>query len=166
MSTDLHAAATQLLAREAWLLDTRAWNDWLALYTEDAVFWAPTWLDDDTVASDPMTQLSFIYVEGRKGLHERIAKATDPRAPASLPMPRTAHQLGPVMVVSTTDTSLTTRCAWQTLVFDPKSRRRSSYAGRYEHELGRAVDGSLAIRRKTVTIISDEIDSRLDFFYV
>lgn len=166
MSTDLHAAATALLAREAWLLDTRAWNDWLALYDERAVFWVPTWLDDDTLANDPMRQLSLMYVEGRKGLQERIAKATDPRAPASLPMPRTAHQLGPVMVAVATDESLTTRCAWQTLVFDPKSRRRSAYAGRYEHELARGADGTLRIRRKIVTIINDEIDSKLDFFYI
>jgi 3-phenylpropionate/cinnamic acid dioxygenase small subunit len=162
---ELRSQAIELLAREAWLLDTRSWREWLSLYTEDAVFWVPCWLDDDEVATDHTRQLSFIYVEGRAGLQERIAKATDPRAPASLPMPRTAHQLGPVMVDSTQN-SLITRCAWQTLIFDPKGRRSSSYAGRYEHHLSRGTDGTLAIRRKTVTVINDEIDSKLDFFCI
>src|SRR3546814_12914445 len=72
MSADVLKLASDFLAREAWLLDTRAWNDWLALYAEDAVFWVPTWLDDDAVATDPYTPLSFMYVEGRRGLRERI----------------------------------------------------------------------------------------------
>ena len=166
MTTDLIRQASDLLAREAWLLDTRDWNGWLELYADDAVFWMPTWLDDDARATDPETQLSFIYVEGRRGLRERIAKATDLRAPASLPLPRTSHQLGPVMLTGESHTSLTTQCAWQTLVFDPKTRRQSAYAGRYEHELARGSDGSFLIRRKTVTLINEEIDSKLDFFYI
>jgi len=163
---ELHAKAQDLLVREAWLLDVRAWDDWLGLYTEDAVFWVPTWVDDDELATDPTTQLSCIYVEGRSGLRERIQKTTDPRSPSSLPLPRTAHQLGPIRLVSVDASTVFTQCAWQTLVYDPKSRRRFTYAGRYEHELARLADGSLAIQKKTIAIMNDEIESRLDFFYV
>lgn len=166
MNTDLAQMANDLLAREAWLLDTRAWSDWLALYEEDALFWVPTWLDDEAVANDPETQLSFMYVQGHRGLRERIAKATDIRAPASMPLPRISHLLGPVMLVSAHENLARTRCAWQTLVYDPKTRRKNTYGGNYEHELARGSDGTLRIRRKTVTVINDEIDSKLDFFYI
>jgi benzoate/toluate 1,2-dioxygenase beta subunit/2,4,5-trichlorophenoxyacetic acid oxygenase 2 len=165
---ELQFEVSQLLAREAWLLDSRAWNEWVSLYCEDAVFWVPTWLDEDRVSDDPMTQLSFIYLEGRKQFEERIAKATDPRAPASLPLSRTTHQLGPVMMV-TGDAQAqrpVARCAWHSSIYDPKSRRQAFYSGSYEHELERDAQGALKIRKKTITIINDEIDSRLDFFYI
>jgi len=163
---DLQLAATQLLAREAWLLDAREWQQWLSLYTADAEFWVPTWLDEDRVSDDPMTQLSFIYLEGLRQFEERIAKATDPRSPASLPMARTTHILGPVLVEQApAQTCTVARCAWQSAVYDPKSRRQVFYSGRYEHELVGGPD-DLRIRKKTITVINDEIDSRLDFFYI
>ena len=34
------------LSREAMLLDTGDWDDWLDLYTEDAIFWMPAWRDE------------------------------------------------------------------------------------------------------------------------
>ena len=37
------AEAENLLYREAALLDEGSWDDWLALFTEDAVFWMPAW---------------------------------------------------------------------------------------------------------------------------
>ena len=35
------AAVAELLYREAHLLDARKFSDWLELFCEDAVFWAP-----------------------------------------------------------------------------------------------------------------------------
>ena len=34
--------ACGVVAREALLLDAQRWDDWLALYAEDARFWLPT----------------------------------------------------------------------------------------------------------------------------
>jgi 3-phenylpropionate/cinnamic acid dioxygenase small subunit len=166
MSFELQAKAQDLLVREAWLLDVRAWDEWLELYAEDAVFWVPTWIDDDELATDPTAQLSSIYVQGQRGLRERVQKTMDPRSPSSLPLARTAHLLGPVRLSRFDDSTAITQCAWQTLIYDPKSRRRFVYAGRYEHQLARLHDGSLAIQKKTISVINDEIESRLDFFYV
>ncbi|HBP77531.1 MAG TPA: benzoate 1,2-dioxygenase small subunit, partial [Halomonas sp.] len=41
------------LYREARLLDDREWDDWLALYHKDALFWMPAWDDDDQLTRDP-----------------------------------------------------------------------------------------------------------------
>ena len=42
------AAAQSVLNREALYLDTQRWDDWLALYAEDARFWLPAWTDEHT----------------------------------------------------------------------------------------------------------------------
>ena len=45
-SVETIAAAHELLFREALYLDTQRWDDWLALYDEDATFWMPAWTDE------------------------------------------------------------------------------------------------------------------------
>ena len=45
--------AQQFLYREARALDDKAWDDWLAHYAPDAVFWMPSWDDDDLLVENP-----------------------------------------------------------------------------------------------------------------
>ena len=52
------AAGTELLYREAALLDRQQWDDWLALYLQDCVFWVPSWTSETTVTRDPETEVS------------------------------------------------------------------------------------------------------------
>ena len=40
--SDLHTDVERFLTREAHLLDERRYEEWLALYDEDAWYWAPT----------------------------------------------------------------------------------------------------------------------------
>jgi len=40
---EARVATEDLIYREARLLDEKKWQDWLALYTEDALFWMPSW---------------------------------------------------------------------------------------------------------------------------
>ena len=47
------AEATELLYREAHYLDTQRWDDWLALYREDAEFWMPAWKDAHALTESP-----------------------------------------------------------------------------------------------------------------
>ena len=61
----VYRKACYLLYREARCLDERRWEDWLNLYREDAIFWAPTWKDEETAAEDPFTELSLIYANSR-----------------------------------------------------------------------------------------------------
>ena len=66
-----------------------SWDDWLALYTEDAEFWVPTWRDEHQLTEDPARELSFIYLQGRALLAERVFRITSGRSAASTPLPRT-----------------------------------------------------------------------------
>jgi 3-phenylpropionate/cinnamic acid dioxygenase small subunit len=163
---ELERVAARLLAEEAACLDARNWPAWLSLYHEDAVFWIPSWIDEDTLVSDPSTQLSFMYMEGRVALEERVRRVQDGRSPAALPLPRTTHLLGPVLLREVQAGRVACDCAWMSSVYDPKSRRGMSYSGRYEYLLEPDAGGALRIRSKTIVIINDEIASKLDFFYV
>ena len=72
--------AAELLYREAHFLDTRLWDDWLGLYTRDAVFWMPSWRNESETTDDPDTELSLIYYAGRANLEEGFG-ASDPGFP-------------------------------------------------------------------------------------
>jgi hypothetical protein len=39
-----------IVTNKALHLDAQRWDDWLALYTEDAVFWLPAWTDEHRLA--------------------------------------------------------------------------------------------------------------------
>ena len=52
------AEAADLLYREGHFLDARRWDDWLALYCEDAVFWVPAWKGAHELVDSPDTEVS------------------------------------------------------------------------------------------------------------
>ena len=69
MSTDLDRdAVTAFLYREARLADEARYAEWLALWTDDAVYWVPATTDP---AADPDTHISHIY-DNRARLETRI----------------------------------------------------------------------------------------------
>ena len=69
---DLQIEVTHLVYREAMLLDRRRWDDWIDLYTEDAMYWVPAWANEEDTTNDPDTQLNLIYLRNRGGLEDRV----------------------------------------------------------------------------------------------
>ena len=67
---ELKRDVAELIQWEATLLDRRRWDDWIDLFTEDAVYWVPSWADEEKTTSDPETQLNLIYLRDRGGLEE------------------------------------------------------------------------------------------------
>ena len=63
-----HKAVAEFLYREARLADEACYAEWLALWTEDAIYWVPATTDSD---ADPETRLSHIY-DNRARLETRI----------------------------------------------------------------------------------------------
>ncbi|MEK9847068.1 MAG: aromatic-ring-hydroxylating dioxygenase subunit beta, partial [Rhodospirillaceae bacterium] len=64
-ATDMLAEVSDLINRESKYLDQRRWEDWLDLYSDDAVFWAPSWSAEDTLIEDPKTSLNLVFLEGK-----------------------------------------------------------------------------------------------------
>lgn len=160
-----HAQARDLVAREARLLDERAWDAWLALYAEDAQLWVPTWRDEHTLTDDPSRELSFMFLQGRALLAERVFRITSGRSAASTPLPRTSHLVTGSLVSEGTDGTLLVHSAWCTHVYQHKDAALATYTGRYEHELV-GTGAGLRIRRKKIILVNDRLATPVDFFHL
>ena len=71
----LQTEVTNLIYRESTLLDRREWDEWIELYTEDAVYWVPSWANEEETTDDPELQLNLIYLRNRGGLEDRIFRS-------------------------------------------------------------------------------------------
>jgi 3-phenylpropionate/cinnamic acid dioxygenase small subunit len=157
--------ARDLVAEEARLLDERQWDAWLALFTEDAVLWVPTWRDEDSLTEDPSQELSFMHLQGRGRLAERVFRITSGRSAASLPLPRTSHLVTGSLVSAGPCGMVQVRSAFASHVWFHKEPAMVTYTGHYEHLLAADGDG-WRIARKKVVLINDRLASQVDFFYL
>jgi 3-phenylpropionate/cinnamic acid dioxygenase small subunit len=157
-------AARDVLEREAVYLDEQRWDDWLALYTPDCEYWAPTWRTEDEMAADPQRELSHIYYASRAGLEDRIVRIRSGKSPASSPMRRTAHLLGPLLLEkeSSSDDVLNVRVTWTTHVFDPRHRTQFTFFGASDVKLVQA-DG-WKIKRKKIRVQNDLFPAVVDVY--
>lgn len=168
-SPDISAETRQaaaLLIREVYCLDRRLWDEWLALYTEDAIFWMPAWKSETEQTRDPDRELSLIYYQGRERLEERVWRVRSGRSPASVPMPRTMHVIANVQAVEgAPEGALRLHSNWTVHHYDVKRKEAHVLFGFYEHELRRDGDGWL-IARKHITLLNDRIPAAIDFYSV
>jgi 3-phenylpropionate/cinnamic acid dioxygenase small subunit len=159
-----HFVARELLAREALLLDTQSWDEWLSLYTEDAQFWMPAWTDEHRLAESPERELSLVYCSARAGLQDRVWRVRSGLSVASRPLPRTTHCVTN-SVVSPQGADLMVESSWTCHVFGLKDRLDHVFHGRYEHRV-RQQQGVWRIAAKKVVLRNDTIPTLLDFYCV
>ena len=157
--------ATDLLSREALHLDRRAWDDWLALYTTDAVYWAPAWRDEVTPTADPDTELSLIYYAGRHNLEDRVWRLRSGLSVASETLPRTVHAVTNVLVEEASEGLAKVTAAWTVHQFNAVRQSQHVFFGRYDYAL-RYDDSGWRIAAKTVLILNDRIPTVADFYSI
>lgn len=167
----LVAQGRALLEREAASLDDKRWDDWLALFAKDCVYWVPTWRNDDTLASDPEAEVSHIYYASRAGLEDRVVRIRSRRSPASMPSPRTTHFLGNVIALEPpTGEQMRLRASWMSQVYFPRSRETHPFFGSAEVELVRGGENEGAegwlIRKKKIVLQNDFIPTMLDVYCI
>ena len=162
----LLAQGAELLAREAMYLDMRRWDDWLALYAENAVFWAPAWRNDDEMTADINREISLFYFDSRAGLADRIWRIGTGHAPALMPMPRTTHLVSnPLLDATANASNMTIHSAWTSNVYSLRDKSQHSFFGRYEHTIVDDGDG-WRISRKKIILMNDYIPVAIEFFCV
>ena len=157
--------AEDLLYREAALLDEGAWDEWLSLYTEDALFWMPAWRDENIPTSDPQSELSLIYYEGRRGLEDRVFRARSGQSVASHPRPRCLHCISNVRLIKSADNSAEVASAFTVFLHDVRADRTHHFFGRYRHTL-RHEEGLWRIARKHILLLNDTIPTVVDFYSI
>ncbi len=157
--------AAELLYREGLALDEQRWDDWLALYADDALLWMPAWNGPHELTTSPDTQLSLIYCAGRGRLEDRVWRIRSELSVASHPLPRTCHSVTNVLVHGARDGELDVSASWNVHVYDIVRERQDVFFGRYRFVL-RPVDGALQIVKKTIVLANDRIPTMLDFYCV
>ena len=137
----------QFLFHEARLLDAQQYEAWLELFTEDATYWVP--LEKDQ--RDPLETSSIIH-DDRALLELRVKQARHPRAHARLPLARTVHQVGNI-VVSEEKNLLKVKSTLVLVEF--RSEKQRIWGALVEHHLRRAGDG-FRIAHKRVELVNSE----------
>lgn len=159
----LLARATALINLEARLLDERRWHDWLDLYTEDGLFWAPAWASDETWTSDPKRQVSLIWAD-RRNLAARIFRVEGGDSYASMPLPLTVHLVTGTTVMSSSGDAIEARANWLVHSF-LRTSGAVLRAGRYEYRL-RRIGADLKILQKKIFIHDDAVIGAIDFYNI
>ena len=168
VSPEVAFAACNVVAREALLLDAQRWDDWLALYAEDARFWLPAWTDEHRLSASPERELSLIFCASRAGLEDRVWRVRSGLSVASRPLPRTTHVVGNSvarLAADSSDGELIVESSWTCHVFELKERTTHVFHGRYEHRLRRTGE-DWRIAAKTIVLMNDSIPTMLDFYCV
>lgn len=163
VDADLERAVTALIYREAMLLDRRRWDEWLDLYTEDAVYWVPAWRSEEETTDDPDMQLNLMYLRNRGGLEDRIFRIESRDSYASVPLDRTVHIVSNVLVEKAEGDAV--EASANCLVHTYGKKGSMTRGGMYDFVLRRVGD-ELKIARKKITFIDDRLEGPIDVYHL
>lgn len=153
----------QALFQEARYLDDRQWDEWLACYTDDVTYWMPAWDDDDKVTEDPQTEISLMFYADRGGLEDRVFRIRTERSSASMPEPRTSHNVTNVEVLAQRDDEVDVRYNFNTL--SHRYKVTDQFFGTVYLTLRKRED-RLLISSKKIVLKNDYIRQVLDVYHV
>ena len=162
--SELYNQVRDLLYLEADLLDRQRWDEWLALYADDCVYWVPSWLSEDELGDDPEMQVNMIYIVGKPGLAARLRRISSGQAYAEMPLSRTTHLVSTVRLLTHDEPSISASAKWLTLSVDTRMDKQVR-GGWYEYGLHRAEDG-LRIASKKIVLLEDVIDGAVDIHQI
>ena len=154
---------TRVSNLEGWYLDNRYWQQWLDLYCEDAVYWVPAWLDENTETQDPHAEISQIYHQTKEALAERVSRVESGLSVTAMPLARTTHFVSNLMVTESARERIAARANMQVHVFQPRTAQQYVNFGYYEVQL-KQVDQQWLIAAKTIHLKNDLIPALVDFY--
>jgi benzoate/toluate 1,2-dioxygenase beta subunit len=163
MSTIGQSQVCDFLYRESRLLDDEQWDEWLACYHPDAVFWMPSWDDDDTLVDDPQREISLIYYPSRQGLEDRVFRIKTERSSATMPSTRTSHNISNVEVEKQEGGVCTVRFNWHTLSHRYKTNYTHFGMSRYVIDFNAEAPRVL---NKYVVLKNDYIHQVIDIYHI
>jgi 3-phenylpropionate/cinnamic acid dioxygenase small subunit len=153
----------ELIYWEATLLDRHRWDEWIALYTEDAIYWVPSWANEEETTTDPDLHLNLIYFRDRGGLEDRVFRIESRDSYASLPVDRTVHVVGNVLVEKVDGDEV---CAFANCLIHSFGKKGGiTRASLYDYTLRKTDDG-LRIAKKKITFIDDRLEGAVDVYHL
>jgi 3-phenylpropionate/cinnamic acid dioxygenase small subunit len=141
---------TEFLYHEARLADEARYAEWLALWTDDGVYWVPATTDP---AADPDKHLSHIY-DNRARLDTRIAMLRTGQRHSQHPASPMRRLISNIEIATTPDGDF---IAMSNFLLGELSIQSTPtlhlWIGRTTHHLCRT-DGTLKVRHKKVVLIN------------
>lgn len=136
----------EFLFHEAGLLDNREFEAWMALFSDDGIYWIPA----TPGQTDPLGEVSIAY-EDRQLLDVRVRRLRHPDNFADQPQARTSRVVGNITVEEGDDGAVVARSKFTLTEFQNDAQRW--FAGGYVHQL--VPDGErFRIREKRVNLLN------------
>lgn len=152
-----HHQAQQLLFREARLMDTHAYDEWLAMWAATARYWIPCNEDE----FDRSRHVSLVD-EDRAGLEDRIRRLKSGAHYAQDPKSRLSRVVSNVEIEGGGDPR--TLIVHSTFNLSAHRKRRTDIvAGRVRHALQLENGRPLIAEKKVVLIDNDDVIKNLTF---
>lgn len=158
-----YEAVRAFLYREGRLLDDRAWDEWLTCYAPDVTYWMPAWDDDDRLTEDPQSQISLIYYPNRDGLEDRVFRIKTERSSASMPEPRTSHNVTNIEFLAERGEEVDVRYNFLTL--SHRYKITDQFFGTVFATLRKSEEG-LHFANKKIVLKNDYIRQVIDIYHI
>jgi len=145
-----YRAVVEFLYKEARLADEARYADWLALWTDDGVYWVPATTDP---GADPDKHLSHIY-DNRGRIETRIKLLQTGHRYSQEPASLMRRLISNIEVAAADDGELVAESNFALAELAIQAKREMHWwVGRTTHRL-RRVDGELKMCRKTVVLVN------------
>lgn len=112
MNADLYYEINQLYFREANLLDSRKFEDWLELLTDDIVYRMPMRVTRENKDGSDIVEDMAYFEETKKSLTTRVNRLRTTSAWAEDPAPRTRHLVTNVVIEEGSEEHLQVRSSF------------------------------------------------------
>ncbi|MBI3799700.1 MAG: aromatic-ring-hydroxylating dioxygenase subunit beta [Deltaproteobacteria bacterium] len=138
----------QFLYYEAQLMDEHRYDEWLALWTDDALYWVPTGRDE----IDPKREISLIY-DDRVRLQLRVSRLKSGFAHAQEPKSRMRRVVSNIVIEEVEKGEILAYSNF--LLAELRRGKQDIFAGRTIHRL-RPYQGSFKLAAKRVLLINND----------
>ena len=154
----------QFLFNEANLIDDKDFDDWLDLFTEDALYWVPS----NEADIDPALHVSIVH-DTKEELKDRIWRLGSGAAYAQEPASKTMHQLANIQVKKNGENDfITARC--HLVIYEYRHNHHllsmdtvMQYPARCEYQLQPVGDSFKIVLRKIDLIAANGILGNMGF---
>jgi 3-phenylpropionate/cinnamic acid dioxygenase small subunit len=147
---DVRREVEDFIFHEAELADSHRYDDWYALWTEDALYWVPANEDD----FDPARHVSIIYEDLEK-IETRLFRLKGKRAHAQQPRSRLARVVSNIRLEPADKPDELVAMA-NFVLGDVRLNRQEIWMGRVRYVL-RRVDGRLRMVQKKVMLLGNDM---------
>lgn len=144
------------LYREARLQDEGCYDEWEALWADDAHYWVPANGDD----IDPSRQISIIN-DNRRRIHTRVEQLRTGERHTQVPPSRTRRVISNVEIESAAGDEMVTGSNF--ILVESRSGRLTTWAGRIQHTLRRENRGFALVRKKVMLVNNGDALPTLSF---